>query len=301
VNEVMKLIKQARLARISVRSLRRWRPGTLITGLTVCLAVSVLLTGWLRAAPVSALPAAVTVTLSPSSASIVNCETIPVQVWVNGVTGLYGVDVRLSFDPSVLEVVDADPSKSGVQVQNGSFLSPDFVVSRDADNIAGTVQYIVTQLNPTPAVDGTGVLFTILFRAKAASNSALTFTRVDLANRSGGFITAAGVNGTVGTGAPAAPAHFSISRLGATGARLDWFAAPAAFNYHLFRDSAPYFSPTDPAYQVTINLYYDDLGAVGDPKLNHYYVVESACASGNRSLHSNRTGEFDFALVPGGS
>jgi hypothetical protein len=291
VNEVMQPIKQSRLVRIGVRTPSRRRPGTLIAGLTVCLAVFVLLAGWRWAVPVSALPAAVTVTFSPSPASIVNCETIPVQVWVNSVTGLYGADVRLSFDPSVVEVV---------QVQDGSFLAPDFVVSRDADNAAGTVQYILTQLNPTPAVNGNGILFTILFRAKAASNSALTFTHVQLANRSGGGITAAGVDGTVVTGAPAAPT-LSISRLGVTGARLDWSAAPAVFNYHLFRDSAPYFSPTDPAYQVTANLRYDDLGAVGDPTLNHYYVVESACASGNRSLHSNRTGEFDFALVPGES
>ena len=61
----------------------------------------------------------------------------------------------------------------------GSFLVPGFVVSRVADNVAGTVQFILTQLNPTPAVNGSGVLFTILFRAKAASISALSFTRVE--------------------------------------------------------------------------------------------------------------------------
>ena len=81
------------------------------------------------------------------------------------------------FNPNVVEVVDADPTKAGVQVQDGSFLAHDFVVSRDADNVAGTVQYILTQLNPTSAVDGSGVLFTILFRAKAASISPLSFTR----------------------------------------------------------------------------------------------------------------------------
>ena len=299
MNEVKQAIKQSKLDRIGVRSPRRWRPGSLVVGPAVCLAVLLSLTGWPWAAPVSALPAAVTVTLSPSPASIVNCETIPVQVWVNSVTGLYGADVRLSFNPNVVEVVDADPTKAGVQVQDGSLLAHDFVVSRDADNVAGTVQYILTQLNPTSAVDGSGVLFTILFRAKAASISPLSFTRVNLANRSGGFIAASGVDGTVGTGAPAIPA-LSISRLGVTGARLDWSAAPAVFNYRLYRESAPYFAPTDPAYQVTTDLRYDDLGAVGDPTLNHYYVVESACASGYRSLHSNRTGEFDFALVPGG-
>ena len=55
-------------------------------------------------------------------AAIHGCETIPVEVRVNDVTDLYAVDVKVAFDPSVLEVVDADPAKPGIQVQDGGFL-----------------------------------------------------------------------------------------------------------------------------------------------------------------------------------
>ena len=75
---------------------------------------------------------------------------------------------------------------------------------------------------------------------------------------------------------------------------------PGALNYHLFRKTAPYFAPLDPAYQVIAGLGFRDGGALGAPVDNYYYVVESACPAGLRSLASNRVGAFDFALVPGG-
>jgi hypothetical protein len=268
-------------------------------GLALGVVVIVLLAGGVWSPSVTALPAAVTVTFTPSSAVISNCETIPVEVWVNGVTGLYGADVRLAFDSTVLEVVDAYPSKPGIQVQDGDLLATDFVVSRDADNTAGTAKYVLTQINPTPPVNGSGVLFTILFRAKSpATASSLTFTRVQLADRSGGLIPSTRLNGAVTTGSPAAP-PLSISRLNPTSVRLSWTAAPAVLNYRLYRASLPYGAPSDPAYRVTNSLSFDDLGALGDPVTNHYYLVESACASGYRSPPSNRTAEFEYDLVPG--
>ena len=57
--------------------------------------------------------------------------------------------------------------------------------------------------------------------------------------------------------------------------------------------------PVNPAHKVTTDLSVDDLGALGNPDDNYYYVVESACANDFHSGPSNRVGEFDFALVPG--
>ena len=70
-------------------------------------------------------------------------------------------------------------------------------------------------------------------------------------------------------------------------------------NYRLYRKTLPYFVPVNPAHKVTTDLSVDDLGALGDPADNFYYVVESACANDFYSGPSNRVGEFDFALVPG--
>ena len=217
---------------------------------------------------------------------------------MNDVFELNAVDIKVAFDPAVLEVVDADPARPGIQVQDGGFLSPDFVVSREADNVAGTLEYAVTQVSGSP-VSGSGVLFTILFRAKStAADTALTFTQTDLADPDGKLIWARVVQGSASTMAPAVPA-LGILKLNATDVRLSWSAAPGVLGYELRRKPAPYFVPAAPPYRATSALFYDDLGALGNVAENHYYVVESACAGGFTSLPSKRVGEFDFKLVPG--
>jgi hypothetical protein len=90
-----------------------------------------------------------------------------VKIVIENVKELYGGEVHLKFDPSVVEVVDADPSKDGIQITPGDFLKPDFVAVNKADNISGTIDYALTQLNPTPAANGSGVFMTVQFRGKA--------------------------------------------------------------------------------------------------------------------------------------
>lgn len=274
-----------------------------LAALVICLG----LTG-LSACPTQAAPAApeaedpltnASVAFSPSAILIQGCETVSVGVRVDDVTDLFGLDVKVAFDPDVLEVVDADLTRSGIQVQDGGFLSPDFVVRREADNAGGTLEYAVTQASPSQPVSGSGVLFTILFRAKsAAAASALVFTRTDLVDLDGLLLAVTAVDGSAITVAPAAPV-LRILKLNAADVRLSWTASSGAATYQLHRKTVPYFVPVPPAYRVTGGLSYDDLGALGNPAANHYYVVQSACDSGFSSQPSNRVGEFDFALVRG--
>ena len=82
-------------------------------------------------------------------------ESVVVTLYVQDVQNLYGADIRLSFDPTVLEVQDANPKVSGVQIQPlSTFLTPDFVVRNQACNVvdpadpgcqvAGIVRYTLT-------------------------------------------------------------------------------------------------------------------------------------------------------------
>jgi VCBS repeat-containing protein len=140
---------------------------------------------------------ATSVTISPSPATINPGETVTVSVIVNNVTNLYGADIRLSFDPAKLEVVDADPLHSGIQVTDGNFLTDLFVIFKEADNTAGTIKYVTTQVNPTPEQSGSGVLFYINLRRKSGGTTTLQFTQVDLATRAGQSIEATSQDGTV--------------------------------------------------------------------------------------------------------
>ena len=240
-----------------------------------------------------------TITLDSSSALIQGCETIQVKIRINNVADLYGADVRLSFDPDVLEVVDADLGLDGIQLQNGGLLVPPLYYALNAaDNTAGTIQYAITQLNPTLEVSGSGILAIIRLRAKSTGVSALHFTYSKLATRNGAALPATPVDGNVSTTAPTSPT-LSIARLDSATARLSWTAAGGVAEYRLYRDTVPYFTPGDTPYQTTTGLSYDDVGVLSDTSTNYYYTVKSRCADGYQSAAAWQVGKFVLKVLPG--
>jgi hypothetical protein len=99
---------------------------------------------------------------------------------------IYGIDLQATFDPAVVEVMDANSKQAGIQMTSGEFLKPDFVVRNLADNQAGTLRYVVTQLKPTPPANGKGIILSIQFRGKLAGHSTpLTFASAVVADRHG--------------------------------------------------------------------------------------------------------------------
>ena len=128
-------------------------------------------------------PATVRVVPQPLQAGV--GETVTVELRVEQVTGLYGAEVRLKFDPDILEVVDADPNEEGVQLEPGTLPSPDYVVRNRADNAAGIVEYAVTQLPPSKPGVGSGVIARVTFRTKKVAVSELQFQELLLADTQG--------------------------------------------------------------------------------------------------------------------
>lgn len=122
--------------------------------------------------------------ISPAAAQVGVAQTVDLGIEVVEVEGLYGFDVRLSFDPLIAEVVDADPNTAGVQVALGTFLDPGFVVRNAVDNSAGTVEFAMTQLNPSEPKSGTGMLLVLKLAGKQAGTStAINLDTALLANR----------------------------------------------------------------------------------------------------------------------
>jgi LysM repeat protein len=107
-------------------------------------------------------------------------DTTAVEIWIDNVTDLVGVDIQLQFNPEVLQVQDIDSGQEGVQIQPGNFLSPDFVIDNRAENTTGSIFYALVQVAPTSPVSGSGWLATISFRAVAEGNSQLAFTSAQL-------------------------------------------------------------------------------------------------------------------------
>jgi hypothetical protein len=99
---------------------------------------------------------------------------------------IYGIDLQAKFDPAVVEVVDADSEQAGIQMLPGAFLKPDFVVRNQVDNTTGTLDYVITQLRPTPSASGAGIVMRVHFLGKTqGTSSKLTFTSAVIADRRG--------------------------------------------------------------------------------------------------------------------
>ena len=145
----------------------------------------------------AATQAQTTVQVMPQTAKVRRGQQATVDLLIDQVEGLYGAQVRLTFDPDVIEVVDADPAQDGVQVEPGTIPSPDYVVRNTADNRAGTIDYALTQVTPRDPANGGGVLARVTFRGRTVAVSEVRFDQIVLATNEGGTIAAVPLDGQV--------------------------------------------------------------------------------------------------------
>ena len=89
-------------------------------------------------------------------------DTFTVPVWIHGVSNLFGYDVRLPHDQSILQ---------GVRVDHGGWLVPGFVIRMGFWTWGGPgcngycAWYAMTQLRPSLPVSGSGVLVNVTYTA----------------------------------------------------------------------------------------------------------------------------------------
>ena len=123
------------------------------------------------------------ITLNPPVASAVVGSEFELVVRIDNVNRLLGAQYRITFDATQLQVVDADPATSGVQIGGAEiFESPPFAAVNAANNETGTIEYSVTWVKPTPdsrPPSGSGVLGRITFRVVGEGSSTVLFVDVD--------------------------------------------------------------------------------------------------------------------------
>jgi hypothetical protein len=157
-----------------------------------CLRAAVLLALLALLSPAAIAPIAAqnvaAVRPEPAALELDAGETATVEIRLENAGDVYGIDVRGAFDPAILEIVDAGPSTEGVQMRPGAFPQPDFVALNAADNAAGALRYVVTQVNPTPPATGSGVVFSFEVRGRAGGATDLAITLVEMADRNGNLL-----------------------------------------------------------------------------------------------------------------
>jgi LysM repeat protein len=188
------------------------RPPVLIPVLVTVLLAGMIAGGLFAAPAVEAGPALAEETslaIVPAQLELTCAQTGRVDIRVNNVENLYGVDVKVSFDPKVVEVVDANASMPGVQVSPGNM--PDvaggqgLVQVNSVDVANGTISYAAIRLNPAQPQTGSGVIATVTFKGKGAGTSPVNFVSGVLSDQTARPITADLVSGQIKGTCTAAP------------------------------------------------------------------------------------------------
>lgn len=174
-----------------------------------------------------------TLTLSPNANSVTVNGTFNVNIVLNtasNATSMVQIN-KIHFDPTVLQVVDADPVATGVQIAKGNITNFESSLTNTVDNTVGTITYAVGTMSND--YTGNDVLAVINFKAltKTAAGSPVTFdftsgdkTKTMVTDSSGNDILV-----SVGTGSYAVTNNITANIILALPGTTNYAASNATF------------------------------------------------------------------------
>ncbi len=117
------------------------------------------------------------VTLSPAG-SVSEGDEFEVNVYIRSTEPVYGAELKLSFDNSLVE---------GVNFEQGAFLGGSLVVN-SVNNGKGEMTYAETRTGNVAGVMAKGILAKAIFRAKRAGSAAIQPKDIKLVNENEGVV-----------------------------------------------------------------------------------------------------------------
>lgn len=134
-----------------------------------------------------------TIAIRPSSTTVGVGQKVTVEVWLEDVADYYTIDLRFSFDPNVVTV----PSGKVAPLWDVFDEEKSYGLLNEADNVSGTVEYAVTNLNPAEPFTGTGRVCAVTFSGVTTGATALDFYYVQGGTRRGIGLYPDEINGQI--------------------------------------------------------------------------------------------------------
>jgi hypothetical protein len=158
--------------------LKRYAIGTLFISL-----LGILITLAFMHTPVVAQENQAALQFAPSPLELMPGGQGKVNIFVQNVQNLYGIEFQLAFDPDLVEVIDVDPGKAGVQIWPADWWKDGFVALNQVDNMTGRIDFAATLLRPAQPVGGTRAIAVIPFAARKTGSGTLGIESAILSTR----------------------------------------------------------------------------------------------------------------------
>ncbi len=154
-------------------------------------------------APRAAAAPAGLIAMNPANNSLNIDDTVAMTLDVYGAANIHEVHIGISYNASVVQVLDADAGAGGVQILPGPFPGIDGVDGTVLQNTVsgGLINYQFV-LNGSNEAAGDGTLATITFKAIANGNANLSWTTRQFIDASMGTTTANGSAAIIVVGGP---------------------------------------------------------------------------------------------------
>lgn len=112
-----------------------------------------------------------TFAFDPPSGTIANGNDFPINITIDtGDKDIVGADLVILFDPTLVSVVDNDPTKAGLQISSGKFFDNPLVLANKVDG-----NKIYLSINSFTPFKGRDLFGTVTFHAKKAGQLKLSF------------------------------------------------------------------------------------------------------------------------------
>ncbi len=132
---------------------------------------------------VTATPTGPIVKIEPQQVILSSCNAESVAVILKNVTGVAGVDLEVSYNPAVVQVVDADSSQAGVQVNVDNIFATSFVVKNKVITETGRIAFVATLIGQT--IEGDNQIIFMDWEQQGAGTGAVTLENVKLSDAEG--------------------------------------------------------------------------------------------------------------------
>ncbi len=145
----------------------------------------------------TAEPTGTVLKVDPASVLLPVCTaSTGVAIKVDNVENMAGVQFDVTYNPAVVQVVDADSTRDGVQISVDPVFSSGFIAQNTVDTVNGRIKFGAVLLGGSN-IDGNTGLVEINFQPVAPGDSPLTLENTILANSNTQAITHTLQNGNI--------------------------------------------------------------------------------------------------------